>query len=507
MSRAFLTPVALPADPANPLEAATKQYVDNLVLTKAGLTPVRSQFAATGGGVVAVSPAIEASWSGRFVAMAVGRGNAYDSSAGYFDIYQPAASTVITGVGGASNVTVTANGVPLPAWNVLYYILPIGGNSTSLPANFRVVHYTGTPMTIPDNWVQVAARNGDVASVQIRFINGISLYPGQSWTPVTGYSGLGQWTHPAVRMATTVAGGNLSLTGAATIDGIVAVTGDRVLVKNQTTLSQNGIWLANTAGAWTRATDADASAKIAGATVSIDQGTTQGGQVWTTTFATVNTLGTTGMNWFRVLDQNGPQTVPELRTAKIDSDPPGSADILLGTSINANGKTIDGLADPATTPGAAADWAATKGYVDAKVAVSYCNTRASATQALSSGLWVMLTLNTEIDNYDVTNNNGQLVIKTAGVYQCTGQVAFDQIATAVRRSCAVSRNSVTSGSAGSPRADATTLGYLFLNCSGMIRCAVGDTLELQAFVGTTGQSTRFTGSEVSWLNIQRIPGT
>jgi hypothetical protein len=165
------------------------------------------------------------------------------------------------------------------------------------------------------------------------------------------------------------------------------------------------------------------------------------------------------------------------------------------------------LADPATTPGAAADWAATKGYVDAKVAVSYCNTRASATQALSSGLWVMLTLNTEIDNYDVTNNNGQLVIKTAGVYQCTGQVAFDQIATAVRRSCAVSRNSVTSGSAGSPRADATTLGYLFLNCSGMIRCAVGDTLELQAFVGTTGQSTRFTGSEVSWLNIQRIPGT
>jgi hypothetical protein len=505
MSRAFLTPVALPADPANPLEATTKQYVDNLLTGKAGLVGARYGSQATGGGNILVTAANDVSWSARFVAVPIGRGQSYDSSAGYFDIIMPPASTVITGVGGAANATVTANGVPLAAWTALYYILPIGGTSTSLNANFRVVTYTGTPMPIPDSWVCVVAPNNE--NKQVRFINGISLYPGQSWTPITGYSGLGQWIHPAVRMATTVAGGNLSLTGAATIDGIVAVTGDRVLVKNQTTSSQNGIWLANTAGAWTRATDADASAKIAGATVSIDQGTTQGGQVWTTTFATVNTLGTTGMNWFRVLDQNGPQTVPELRTAKIDSDPPGSADILLGTSINANGKTIDGLADPATTPGAAADWAATKGYVDAKVAVSYCNTRASATQALSSGLWVMLTLNTEIDNYDVTNNNGQLVIKTAGVYQCTGQVAFDQIATAVRRSCAVSRNSVTSGSAGSPRADATTLGYLFLNCSGMIRCAVGDTLELQAFVGTTGQSTRFTGSEVSWLNIQRIPGT
>lgn len=28
MSRAFLTPIALPADPTNPLEAVTKQYVD-----------------------------------------------------------------------------------------------------------------------------------------------------------------------------------------------------------------------------------------------------------------------------------------------------------------------------------------------------------------------------------------------------------------------------------------------------------------------------------------------
>jgi hypothetical protein len=50
---------------------------------------------------------------------------------------------------------------------------------------------------------------------------------------------------------------------------------------------------------------------------------------------------------------------PEVRTAKIDSDPPGSADILMGTSINANGKTFYGFPTPVND-----DWAATKQYVD-----------------------------------------------------------------------------------------------------------------------------------------------
>lgn len=37
--------------------------------------------------------------------------------------------------------------------------------------------------------------------------------------------------------------------------GIVWVTGMRILVKDQTNQTQNGIWIVNTAGAWTRATD------------------------------------------------------------------------------------------------------------------------------------------------------------------------------------------------------------------------------------------------------------
>lgn len=54
-----------------------------------------------------------------------------------------------------------------------------------------------------------------------------------------------------VRAATTA---NISLTGLQTIDGVVLAAEDRVLVKDQTTASENGIWIADT-GSWRRAKD------------------------------------------------------------------------------------------------------------------------------------------------------------------------------------------------------------------------------------------------------------
>lgn len=56
-----------------------------------------------------------------------------------------------------------------------------------------------------------------------------------------------------VRVATTA---NITLEGLQTIDGIALAADDRVLVKNQTTAANNGIWIANTS-AWSRALDFD----------------------------------------------------------------------------------------------------------------------------------------------------------------------------------------------------------------------------------------------------------
>lgn len=53
------------------------------------------------------------------------------------------------------------------------------------------------------------------------------------------------------RAATTA---NISLYGEQTIDAVAVVTGNRVLVKNQTTPSENGIWICDT-GQWRRSKD------------------------------------------------------------------------------------------------------------------------------------------------------------------------------------------------------------------------------------------------------------
>lgn len=108
---------------------------------------------------------------------------------------------------------------------------------------------------------------------------------------VQGY----KWKDPA-RAATTA---NITLSGAQTIDGVSIVAGDRVLVKNQTTGSANGVYLA-AAGAWTRATDFDAASEVLGAAVFVSEGTTQGNQVWLMTTDAPITIGTTALTFAQV---------------------------------------------------------------------------------------------------------------------------------------------------------------------------------------------------------------
>lgn len=98
----------------------------------------------------------------------------------------------------------------------------------------------------------------------------------------------------AVRVATT---GNITLSGAQTIDGVSVVAGDRVLVKDQTTANQNGIYVA-AAGAWSRAADADSSAEVkSGMFVFVCEGTTLADSGWILSTDGTITLGTTSLTF------------------------------------------------------------------------------------------------------------------------------------------------------------------------------------------------------------------
>jgi phage-related tail fiber protein len=96
----------------------------------------------------------------------------------------------------------------------------------------------------------------------------------------------------SVRAATTAA---ITLSGPQTVDGVVLVAGDRVLVKDQGTTSANGIYDV-AAGAWTRSTDADTSAEVtAGMFCFVEEGTANGDIGFVLTTNNPITLGSTGL--------------------------------------------------------------------------------------------------------------------------------------------------------------------------------------------------------------------
>lgn len=98
----------------------------------------------------------------------------------------------------------------------------------------------------------------------------------------------------ACRVATTA---NITLSGNQSIDGVTTVSGNRVLVKNQTDASENGIYVA-AAGSWSRSGDADANAKLlSGTFVPISEGTEDADTLWFLATNDPIAIGVTDQTW------------------------------------------------------------------------------------------------------------------------------------------------------------------------------------------------------------------
>ena len=100
----------------------------------------------------------------------------------------------------------------------------------------------------------------------------------------------------SVRAAST---GNLTLSNTQTVDGVALAVGDRVLVKDQSTGSQNGIYVV-ASGAWTRAIDFDntpGTEVTSGAFTFVEEGTTNADSGWVLTTNGTITIGTTALTF------------------------------------------------------------------------------------------------------------------------------------------------------------------------------------------------------------------
>lgn len=128
-------------------------------------------------------------------------------------------------------------------------------------------------------------------------------------------------------------------TGTDVIDGVTLALNDRVLVKNQSTDFQNGIYKVTTAGAiavagiLTRTTDADESADYkTGDLIFVTAGTTQTSTTWAYTGIDSPTMGATSLTYVQVA---------------------GQGSFTAGTGINISGTVISGAIATVTVPGIA----------------------------------------------------------------------------------------------------------------------------------------------------------
>lgn len=102
----------------------------------------------------------------------------------------------------------------------------------------------------------------------------------------------------AAVFATTT--GDITLSGLGTQSGgdwtSTLTAGDRILVKNQTTAANNGIYVAS-ASTWTRAADADTWADLISAFTFVSTGATEADTGWVCTVDAGGTLGVTAVTW------------------------------------------------------------------------------------------------------------------------------------------------------------------------------------------------------------------
>ena len=125
----------------------------------------------------------------------------------------------------------------------------------------------------------------------------------------------------SVKVATSTAGTlATSFANGQTVDGIVLATNDRILIKNQASQAENGIYVVNASGVPTRATDMDVWTEVPGAFVAVEEGTTNVDTIWLCTSNQGGTLGSTAITFQQI-----PTTAGLSNTNFVDKEIPSGS--------------------------------------------------------------------------------------------------------------------------------------------------------------------------------------
>jgi hypothetical protein len=174
-------------------------------------------------------------------------------------------------------------------------------NTTSKLLKYRTNGNTHVLADLNNSLSDFAAPTADLGIGSFKLIN-VADPVSASDAATKGYVdsvATGLDVHESVRVAST---GNVvvasGLVNGVTIDGVVVATGDRVLLKNQTTASENGIYVVAASGAAARASDNNSSSNYeSGTFVFVEQGTANAATGWIVTTQGTIVVGTTSVTW------------------------------------------------------------------------------------------------------------------------------------------------------------------------------------------------------------------
>jgi len=251
---------------------------------------------------------------------------------------------------------------------------------------------------------------------------------------------------PAVLVATT---GNITLSGTQTIDGKAVAADDRVLVKDQSTASENGIYICK-ASTWERAADMAAGDHVKGHFFFVEEGAVNADNGFVcTSDATADTVGTNDLTFVQFS---------------------GAGQITAGAALTKSGNTLNVAVDDSSiqVSGDALQVKAS-GVTNAMLAGSIANAKLSnsaitltAGDGLSGGGSVSLggtaAFAVQVDDSSIELNSDSLRVKAAGITDAMlgGSIADSKLST-ITTSNKVSGSAVQLNSTHSAIEDSTGL--------------------------------------------------
>ena len=190
-----------------------------------------------------------------------------------------------TSFDGSTNITIPVSAVDLSHANITG-TLPVakGGTGVTTSTGTSSVVLSASPALTGTPTAPTAASGTNTTQIATTEFVNIAVDNARSGLDVK----------QSVRATTTVA---VTLSNTQTIDDVPLSVGDRVLVKNQGTASQNGIYIVQS-GPWLRSPDANIDSEVTpGMFVFIEQGTQNGDSGWVLTTDAPITLESTSLTF------------------------------------------------------------------------------------------------------------------------------------------------------------------------------------------------------------------